>query len=407
MQQADHQWFEENLPWQPFTAFAGIIEKQPTLLACEVLFVGCSLLTLKHALDHGRHHVLVWFTSVIAGTANDIFFMVLPFSDNFYHAQCSIMLTPRLPLYIPCAYISFMYVGTVSAWRLGLAPVAEAAATGLACAVFYAAFDITGAKHLWWTWHDTDGGVFHRWLGVPIGSTMWTLVYTFCYQLLHRWLILHVQRPDIVALVGTTLWTALLATPMMMLAMGPFQMHQLRLGWPSDVALPVVTQIPGMPDAISIALVIALFGFLVRRGLLSANRKPYPWLEPRPASDGMLLAGVLSYYGALVFIMATAEPEAVVANGVHQPINPCYVVGHDLSNRSRYEFLCPTDFAEDFTFDCAGGVDYAATLPDRSTWYTLCGKPHSNRALYVAAVSLIATAGSWAFTRMLTTRKAK
>lgn len=384
--------------------FATIMEQQPTLLACELIFYACTLLTLKHAVDHGRHHVLMWITAVVSGTANDIFFMVLPFCDNFFHAQCSIMLTPRLPLYIPCAYISFMYVGAVSVWRLGLPPVAEAAATGLACGLFYAAFDITGAKHLWWTWHDTDAGVFYRWLGVPIGSTMWTIVHCFCYQLLHRVLVLHVLRPDAVVLLGTILWTALLTTPFMMLAMGPFQLHQLRFQLPDSMpSLPEITQIPGKPDALSLLLAIVIFGYLAWRGLRSSSRVRYAWLRPRPASDAMLLAGIFAYYGAMVAIMATARPEAVVATGVHQPVNPCHVVGHDLSNRTRFEFLCPTEYDEDFTFDCvAGGAASVSGLDARTTWYTLCGKAHTDRPLYVVVVSLLATVGGFVFTMMLT-----
>jgi hypothetical protein len=40
--------------------------------------------------------------------------MVLPFVDNFWHAQMTVMITPRLPLYIPCAYAVFQYVGVVA-----------------------------------------------------------------------------------------------------------------------------------------------------------------------------------------------------------------------------------------------------------------------------------------------------
>ena len=29
------------------------------------------------------------------------------------------MLTPRMPLYIPCVYVVFMYTSAVAAWRLG------------------------------------------------------------------------------------------------------------------------------------------------------------------------------------------------------------------------------------------------------------------------------------------------
>ena len=62
--------------------------------------------------------MLAWLGALLGGTANDIFFMVLPFVDNFWHAQGFIMITPRLPLYILCVYISFIYIPVVFSWRL-------------------------------------------------------------------------------------------------------------------------------------------------------------------------------------------------------------------------------------------------------------------------------------------------
>ena len=54
------------------------------------------------------------------------------------------MLTPRMPLYIPCVYNVFMYTSTVAAWRLRLPALAEAAITGLMGEMIYAPYDITG-----------------------------------------------------------------------------------------------------------------------------------------------------------------------------------------------------------------------------------------------------------------------
>ena len=54
------------------------------------------------------------------------------------------MLTPRMPLYIPCVYNVFMYSSTVAAWRLGLPAYASAALAGLMGELIYAPYDITG-----------------------------------------------------------------------------------------------------------------------------------------------------------------------------------------------------------------------------------------------------------------------
>ena len=94
-----------------------MIEKQPTLLIGEAAFILLACVALIHAFANGRQHVLLWFGALIGGCCNDVFFMVLPFVDNFWHAQCYLMLTPRLPAYILCVYIAFIYVPVAASWR--------------------------------------------------------------------------------------------------------------------------------------------------------------------------------------------------------------------------------------------------------------------------------------------------
>ena len=69
--------------------------------------------------------------------ANDIFFHILPLCDNFWQAQATVMLTPRLPLYILCIYFCMMYSSHVTAMRLKLPALAEASAAGLLSFLFY------------------------------------------------------------------------------------------------------------------------------------------------------------------------------------------------------------------------------------------------------------------------------
>lgn len=57
-------------------------------------------------------------------------------------------------------------------------------------------------------------------------------------------------------------------------------------------------------------------------------------------------------------------------------------------------------FDEDFHFDCAEGR--AQKLPPRiASWYTLCGKAHSNHELYLATVVGLGMAASFALAKML------
>src|SRR5512139_2712291 len=138
------------MPWHVLKSPLAQWAVMPSFLVGEWLFIACALGALWHALSQRgearRRHVLVWVAALVAGTANDAIFMALPLVDNFWQAQATIMLTPRMPLYIPCVYVWFMYVPTVSVWRLGLPPLARSALAGLAAIIVYAPYDITGAK---------------------------------------------------------------------------------------------------------------------------------------------------------------------------------------------------------------------------------------------------------------------
>jgi hypothetical protein len=192
----------EMYPWAPFTSPWVKWESQPTFVVGEYLFIVLSIVAFIHALRQpGKFHLLVWVTSIVSGCANDVFFMALPFVDNFWHAQATIMITPRLPLYIPLLYNVFMYYSTVSVWRLHWrngksihGALAEGMLTGLVAILIYEPFDIIGAKFLWWTWHDTDAAVRERILGVPIGSTMWVITFSCCYSWILGWAIQNRQH---------------------------------------------------------------------------------------------------------------------------------------------------------------------------------------------------------------------
>ena len=170
------------MPWRHWTDPTERFMVMPSFVIGEFYFLFLAVVTLVHALSHGRTHLFVWAASLCAGTANDAFFMVLPIVDNFWQAQACIMLTPRMPLYIPCVYVVFMYSSTVACWRLGLNFWASVCLTGLMGEMIYAPYDITGIKFLWWTWHDTDAPIRHRLLGVPIGSSVWVITFTACFQ---------------------------------------------------------------------------------------------------------------------------------------------------------------------------------------------------------------------------------
>ncbi len=160
-------------------------ETLPTFVLGEYAILLAAALGLAHAIRSGPVHRLVWLAALVAGTANDLIFMALPLVDNFWHGQATLMLTPRLPLYIPALYVLFMYFPTVAVARVGLPRWPTAALAALLAVATYAPFDIVGAKFLWWTWHDTDLPIRERLFGVPTSSTLWVLTFSGAFA----WLV--------------------------------------------------------------------------------------------------------------------------------------------------------------------------------------------------------------------------
>jgi hypothetical protein len=344
---------------------------QPSFLFGEALFIACAIAALVHARRHGRAHVFAWVAALVAGTANDVFFMALPLVDNFWQAQATIMLTPRLPLYIPCVYVCFMYIPTVTVWRLGLPPLAGAAATGLLAGLFYAPYDIVGAKFLWWTWHDTDLPISNRILGAPIGSTMWVITFVAAFARL----VEHGRRRELAragAFAAALAIVAVLCTPLMM------------------VQLTVLQQLDGgIPGGIGLVTVVTIYGALVARGWRARASREL-------ASDRLLRAMIVAHFVTLAAVMAIFDPATHVATGVHQTYGPCGVEVTDIAGLRRHEFVCADELDEPFDFRCVGGPP-----PEGAQWYTVCGTPHRRFAETMLALAALAGIGIGVFGRLL------
>jgi hypothetical protein len=312
--------------------------------------------------------------ALIAGTANDVIFMALPLVDNFWQAQATVMITARLPFYIPCVYVCFMYYPTVSVWRLGLPPLARAALTGLAAIVFYAPYDVVGAKFMWWTWHDTDRPILQRILGAPIGSTVWVITFVAAFSyLVNRAIDRDPSVKPRTALLGLGL-VAGLSSLIMMLQMTVLQ--QLDGGVPGIRGLVVVT---------ALYATLAMLGW--RRRSVMANE--------RTRQDTVLHAMTVLYFATLVIVLAVFKPETHVSLSVHQTYGRCHVEAKDITGSVRYEYICAEDFDEDFAFD-------AAALPeDGARWYAVNGRAHTNFAKWMGGVSAMGVLGVLVFTLLL------
>ena len=350
-----------HLPWRMFTAPVEQWVQQPTFLIGEYTIILLALVALYHAQRQGRANLLVWLGALVAGTANDLIFMALPLVDNFWQAQASIMLTPRLPLYIPCVYVLFMYWPTVAVRRLGLPRWSTAALTGLLGCAFYAPYDIVGAKFLWWTWHDTDAALAARILGAPVSSSLWVLTFTGSFALLLDFVLRDRQTTARSFAIGFAL-IAGLTTALMMVQMTLLQM--LDGGTPAYRALAA---------GVAVYVIVAL---VWRRPAQS---------EPLP-TDWLGSSAVAAYLLMLAVNMTFFAPETHRSTGIHQTPGPCDVTDTDITGATRNTFLCVDDFQEDFTFDCT-------TPPAAGTqWFTVCGKAHGNYAVHAVAVGGLALA---------------
>lgn len=365
-----------DLPWHHFTSPAQKWAVQPSFVVGEYLFIACALLALFHAWQQGdqrRKHLLVWVAAILAGTSNDLIFMALPLVDNFWQAQGQFMITARLPLYIPCVYVCFMYFPTVATWRLGLPQWSAAALSGLAAISFYAPYDIVGAKFLWWTWHDTDQPIANRLLGVPIGSTMWVIIFVATFA----WLLGRVVERD-----PDVSWTTFARGVALVMA--------------SCTALMMVQMIPpqlldgGIPGARGLVAVVIVYASIAWWGVSRGVR------VPRRAGDRMLQVTALLYFATLVAVMAIFDPATHRSASVHQTYGPCDVEATDIAGNVRRKFICAEEYAEDFSFACV-----AELPPDGARWYTVCGRPHADFSRWMWALVALGLIGSALYSFML------
>ena len=370
------------MPWRHFTSPVTTWSELPSFVVGQALFIACAIALLGHAWRQrargdGNAHLFVWVGALVAGTANDLIFMVLPLVDNFWHAQGNLMLTARLPLYIPCVYVCFMYFPTVAVRRLRLPTLSQAALTGLVAIVFYAPYDITGAKHLWWTWHDTDLTIANRILGAPVSSSLWVITFSATFAWLVDRIVARNERVPLKSFVLGLIVLGALTTVLMVLQMTVLQQLDPLLGF------------EGTPGYAALTAGTLIYAGLWARG--RSRAKP----QPSRADDKVLYRAVAAHFIVFIAITAVSDPSAHRSTGVHQEVGRCYVEAQDITGLKRHQFLCASDFQEDFHFGCA-------TEPERGQrWYTICGRAHNRFPLWLGAVSALGITGLLTFSFLL------
>jgi hypothetical protein len=163
-----------------YIALANPLAHPLHFLGLELVFSVCFALTIRDVrarYGRGERYALFqWLVIFAYGVAMELLaFNAFP---DYEHGQFTAQLYHhKLPLYVTFVYVVFHYTGLrlVSRWRLG--PLAEAVASGLAILLLDVPFDLAGAAAGWWTWHPSSHDVAQRWLGVPLTSYEWYLLF--------------------------------------------------------------------------------------------------------------------------------------------------------------------------------------------------------------------------------------
>jgi hypothetical protein len=146
----------------------------------ELVVLACTVLVFVHALREyrrgDRRHLFQWLVITAYGLMMEL--IAFNFLHNYEHATFTVQLYHgKLPLYVSGLYGSFMYTGLKLAERLRVHPLIEALIAGFAMFLIDVPFDLAGVAVGWWHWLDVDPNLAYRWLGVPVTSYYWYLVF--------------------------------------------------------------------------------------------------------------------------------------------------------------------------------------------------------------------------------------
>lgn len=169
--------------------FSNPFERPLTFLALEVVVFTCFAFTAAHAVARfrqgERHHAFQWLVIFAYGVFMEL--IAFNFLHNYNHGQFTIQLyRNELPLYIPCVYLVLHYAGLKSVERLGLSRVPEALLVGFAICLLDVPFDILGVDAGFWSWSSTDPNLAYRFLGVPVTSFYWYMLFGALFAALCR-----------------------------------------------------------------------------------------------------------------------------------------------------------------------------------------------------------------------------
>ncbi|SRR5579883_2301339 len=169
--------------------FSNPFDEPLHFLGLEIVIVACFTISLSHAVrEHllgARHSLFQWLVAFSYGIAMEL--IALNFLDNYQHGRFTVMLHHgKLPLYVVLLYPVFLYTGlkVIERWRSSWLP--EALLVGFAICLIDVPFDVAGPDAHWWRWSALDKNLAVRWLGVPVTSYYWYLLFGAAYCALCR-----------------------------------------------------------------------------------------------------------------------------------------------------------------------------------------------------------------------------
>jgi len=176
-----------------------------TFVGLELVFAACFALTVRDVVVRwrggDRYALFQWLVILAYGVAMELVaFNAYP---DYEHGRFTVQLYGgKLPLYVTFVYVVFHYTGLKLVERRGYGPVVGAVVAGLAIALLDVPFDVVGVRAGWWTWHPSSHDVAQRWLGVPLTSYAWYLIFGAILVGGCRWLRPRIEKRGVVAYVA-------------------------------------------------------------------------------------------------------------------------------------------------------------------------------------------------------------
>ena len=383
----------DEFPWACWN-FNSVYQSIPSFLLCEVVYSLNFLICVFHLLTQNNRTVrarqlILFLCALLGGIGNDVIFSFLPVVDNFFHSQAALMVTPRFPLYILFYYISWLYVPTTlllshrNFFSRGI--FTNASLISMLCAIIYWPWDIVGAKFVWWTWHTTDNSLRHRYLGVPLASTLWTVVFCFVWGGLYHGTSVG-SPPSWGQSLRATLSVFLFSVPMMMVIMGT--MTSITGGVTTPMLLLCV-----------ILMLVTFLIFSLRYGNNKEESGNTTGTLGTTKNLEWIYTCVILHYAYLMFTIYYYDPKIQISTGVHQTFGPCGVEGIDMSGLKRSIYTCGDDLNNSnvhHSFQCTAGVSsnrrgllrIIEPSMEHRKWYTVCGKFKSTSWMVNAAICI-------------------